>query len=243
MILDLVLPTDCFGCGRPLDVFQIHGACLACWSSLATIRAPWCPACGAPRPAGTDLLGPARGRCADCLLRSPMLDGVRAAVEYDALARRFVLRAKFGGRRELYGPMGRHLGRLLDRGAGSERWAAIVPVPAHPWTELRRGFNPALEIARSTARVVGVPVRAGWLRRRLARPRAVKRLDPARRRRVLADVFVGSRRAAGHRVLLMDDVYTTGATAEACGEALRAAGAESVWLGVWARTPLRVGGL
>ncbi len=164
-------------------------------------------------------------------------------MEYDALARRFVLRAKFGGRRELYMPMGRQIGRALGPCVRPKRWTAIVPVPAHPWTELRRGFNPALEIARSTSRIVGTPIRAGWLRRRLGRPRAVKRLDPARRRQALADVFVASRRAAGQRVLLVDDVYTTGATAEACGAALRSAGAEKVSLGVWARTPLRGPGL
>ena len=242
-VLDVLLPTDCFGCGRALDTLQLHGACLACWSSLATIRAPWCPTCGAPRPVGTDLLGPARGRCADCLLRTPILAGVRAAVEYDALARRFVLRAKFGGRRELYVAMGRHLGLLLEPRAAATDWTAIVPVPSHPWTELRRGFNPALEIARSASRVIGLRVRAGWLRRRLGRPGAVKRLAPAHRRRALEDVFVASRRVVGQRLLMIDDVYTTGATAEACATALRSAGAETVSLGVWARTPLRAVGL
>jgi len=238
-MLDAILPTDCFGCGQPLGIPQLHGACPGCWSSLVRIRPPVCPACGAPRPSHTDLLGPARGRCADCLLRPVALDGARAVVEYDSLARRFVLRAKFGRRRELYRIMGHHVGALLATSPGLPPPTAVVPVPAHPWTELRRGFNPALEIARGARTALGAPLRPGWLHRRLGGIRSVKRLRARDRRLALQGAFVASPRTRGERILLVDDVLTTGATAEACARALRATGAEEVWLVVWARTPRR----
>jgi predicted amidophosphoribosyltransferase len=160
-------------------------------------------------------------------------------VEYDSLARRFVLRAKFGRRRELYTVMGRHVGAVLATSSGLPTPSAVVPVPSHPWIELRRGFNPALEIARGARAAVGAPLRPAWLRRRLAGIRSVKRLRARDRRRALRGAFVASPRTRGERILLVDDVLTTGATAEACAGALRESGAEEVWVIAWARTPRR----
>jgi predicted amidophosphoribosyltransferase len=160
-------------------------------------------------------------------------------VEYDSLARRFVLRAKFGRRRELYRVMGQHVGALVAASSGLPPPTAVVPVPSHPWIELRRGFNPALEIARGARAAVGAPLRPAWLRRRLAGIRSVKRLRASGRRRALQGAFVASRRTRGERILLVDDVLTTAATAEACARALRASGAKEVCLVVWARTPRR----
>ena len=235
--LSILLPADCFVCGLPLGPVHLLGACLGCWGGLSPIRPPICGTCGAPLPRGTNLLGPAGGRCAPCLLRPSTLDGVRAGVIYDPVARRFVLRAKFGRRRELLQLMGDHLGRLLAASNFGEECTVVVPVPSHPWILLRRGFNPALEIARPVARSLRLPLRAGALGRRIRRAASVKGLRASRRRRALEGAFRPLRSAVGERILLVDDVYTTGATAEACGHSLRVAGAETVRLIVWARTP------
>jgi predicted amidophosphoribosyltransferase len=173
------------------------------------------------------------------------LDGVRAAFVYDDLARAFLLRAKLGGRRELLEPLGRQLASLValeKLGRGS---TVVVPVPSNPWVLLRRGFNPALELARPVALAAGLPVRSGLLRRRLWGLARSKRLGAAARRRAVAKAFRASRKARGERVLLVDDVITTGATAEQCARRLKEQGAASVRLLAWAVTPLtgREGGL
>ena len=235
----MLLPADCFACGRPLGPVHLLGACPGCWSALRPIGDPACPGCGAPRPAGTDLLGPAGGHCAPCLLRPRKMDGVRAAVVYDAVARSFVLRAKFAGRRELFPILGRQLTRVLQDTGFAADCTVVTAVPSHPWVRVRRGFNPALELAGPVSRGLGLPLRRGALVRRLRRPAAAKRLDATRRRLAAERAFRSRRSMAGQRVLLVDDVLTTGATAEGCAGVLLGAGAERVRLAVWARTPLR----
>ena len=236
-LLRVVLPGTCFGCGRPLGAVQYLGACGDCWSRLRPLRGPLCPSCGLERPEGTDLLGPARGRCGSCILSDRPLDEVRPAVAYDDLARRFLLRAKFAGRRELLIPLGQQLSRVLHHAGFASDSSCVVAVPSHPWALLRRGFNPALEIARVVAGTLGLPLLRWALTRRLGAA-AAKRLT-ATQRRGLANAFRSRRPLGGQRVLLIDDVLTTGATAEGCATALRAAGASKVRLAVWARTPHR----
>ena len=183
------------------------------------------------------LLGTAGG-CSGCLLAPLPLDGAASAVVYDGLARSFLLRAKLGGRPEILPALGRQLAEMLALGAPAGL-TAVVPVPAHPWVRLRRGFDPAREVARPVARALGLPVRRRWLRRRWTGPRAVKRLGAGERTRALSAAFVASRRCEGQRILLVDDVMTTGATASACARSLRRAGASAVWVATWARTPWR----
>jgi predicted amidophosphoribosyltransferase len=114
----------------------------------------------------------------------------------------------------------------------------VTAVPSHPWVWLRRGFNPALELARPVARGLGLPLRPGVLVRRLGRTAPAKRLGATHRRRVSARAFRPRESLTGERVLLVDDVMTTGATADGCAGALLDAGAISVRLAVWARTPI-----
>jgi predicted amidophosphoribosyltransferase len=168
-------------------------------------------------------------------------DGVRAAVVYDAVARSFVLRAKFGGRRELLAVLGRQLAQVLRTTGFAEPCTVVTPVPSHPWVRLRRGFNPALELARPVSASLGLPLARRALLRRLGRPGPTKRLGATRRRLAAERAFRPGSSLSGDRVLLVDDVLTTGATAEGCAAALLDAGAESVRLAVWARTPLRGG--
>ncbi len=237
-ILSVVLPARCFGCDRELRAEQYLGACCDCWTGLLPLVPPVCASCGVALPLETDLVGPARGRCAACVLAPLGLDGVRAAVRYDSLSRRFLLRAKSGGRKEILSVLGRQLGSMLSVSGFAGGCTIVAPVPSHPWVLFRRGYNPALEIARPAAKTVALPL-VRLLSRRLARRRASKRLRAPGRRLSVVDAFRVRAGLKGHRVLLIDDVLTTGATLAACADALRRAGAVEVRAAVWARTPLR----
>jgi predicted amidophosphoribosyltransferase len=236
-----VFPSICFGCGETLGPFQHLGACARCWTSFVMLRPPLCRGCGLPAPEGTDLLGPARGRCARCVLWPGQADLVLAAVAYDALARSFLLRAKVGLHRELLAPLAERLSRVVLDGGFAGGCSMVVPVPSHPLADLRRGFSPALEMARPLARRLGLPLPRRLLSRRLLDGSSTKRL-PAHRRRSLASRAYRARwRLEGQRVLLIDDVMTSGATVGACAGALKRAGAAEVRAAVWARTLPRPG--
>jgi predicted amidophosphoribosyltransferase len=136
--------------------------------------------------------------------------------------------------------MGLRLGRSVQAAGLDLDLTAIVPVPSHPLAQLRRGFNPATELARPVSTRLGVPIRSGYLRRRLTRPGRTARRGPAGRFAEARDAFLAAGRIPENsRLLLVDDVLTTGATARACLEALRNSGAAIVSLAVWARTPKR----
>jgi predicted amidophosphoribosyltransferase len=156
-------------------------------------------------------------------------------VTYEKLARRFLLRAKLGSRPELLAALGGHLARVVEIEGLAAGCDVVVPVPSHPWLTLRRGFSPARELARPVARRLGLPLR-GWVRRRIGAAQASKRLGATQRRRTAREAFHARGKAAGQGILLVDDVMTTGATLEGCARALKAVGAGTVRVAVWART-------
>jgi ComF family protein len=225
-VLETVLPADCLVCNAILPWRQEGGVCLPCWERLR-----WDPLRQSPAPE-------ARGR-AGRRREAPMRVPVVSALEYCDEARRLVHALKFEG----FDPLGEPLGR-----AGAERCGAlldalppvdaVVPVPLHWTRRFRRGFNQAELLARGVARARGLPCATDLLHR-AHRGRRQRGLSQRDRLSAFAGVFAASSSARGARVLLVDDVVTTGATIAACASALAAVGAVPAGAFTLARTPRR----
>lgn len=204
------------------------------WSRIRFLEAPVCDGCGA----GFDMDGGdfADSRCAACLAQPYAFQRARAACLYDEHSRGLILRFKHGDQQQFAPLFARWIGR-----AAAELIAeadVIAPVPLHPFRLLSRRFNQAAEIARPLARSASLDyapdalIRVSHTASQGGRSRRGRRLNV---KAAFAVTEAGRRRIKGRRVLLIDDVLTTGATGEACARALIAAGARAVDLAVVAR--------
>lgn len=224
-ILDFALPPRCAGCGT--IVSDVHSFCPDCWKRIEFLGSAGCVTCGLPLQA-TDA-----ERCAVCLARPPRIDRTRAAVAYDEVSRGLALRLKYGRKIAIAKTMARYMAPLIEaRGSG----VLLVPVPLHRSRLWQRGFNQSAIMARELSRQTGLPTDVAVLKR-VKRTPSLKGLSLQQRRRVVAGAFkVGDRSAVeGRTVVLVDDVLTTGSTANACARELRRAGAARVELVSWAR--------
>jgi len=171
--------------------------------------------------------------CGRCLAEPPRIDRIRAAVAYDDIPRSVALKLKYGRRVGLAKTMARYMARLES--AASED-ATVVPVPLHRWRLWSRGFNQSALVAREIARTWRIPLDLESVTRVKA-TQPLKGLSHGQRRRMVSGAFQVARpdRIKDRTIILVDDVFTTGSTAEACALALRNAGARRVELICWAR--------
>ncbi len=224
-IVALVVPPRCAACGAP-GGRGVHAGvvCAGCRRALPWLAeaAPCCPRCALPLPCGRR-----------CPARDAAFDSACAVVAYEGVARDAMHALKFAAARPLADVMAAQI--AADRRAAriAQPPATLVPVPAHPRRRRARGFDPAELIAAALARRTGLP-----LRRVLRRGRAPSHQLGASRhaRRDAANLHFCARGPAPERVVLVDDVHTTGATLDACARALRGAGSAHVAAITWART-------
>jgi ComF family protein len=217
-VLDLVLPPRCLACGAITGMPD--GLCGRCWSAVAFFAPPWCAVCGLPfpHPLGDGAI------CAECARLRHSWDRARAVLRYDKHSRALVLALKHADATHLAGAFGRWMRR-----AGAEMLDEadlLVPVPLH-WTRLfQRRYNQAALLARAIHAAGGPPMAPDWLLRRRRTP-AQGHLGPLARARNVASAFAvrPGRSFAGRRVVIIDDVMTTGATVAECARVLRRAGA------------------
>jgi len=224
LLLDFALPARCAGCADVIA--EVGSFCPSCWARMEWLGNAGCQRCGLPL-AGTEV-----DHCARCLANPPKLDRMRAVVAYDELPRSIVLRLKYGRKVALARTMARYMAPLKGNWASD---ALIVPVPLHRWRLWGRGFNQSALVARELARSWGLETDSQILRR-LKRTRPLKGLNHTQRRKAVAGAFrAGADRIKGKTIILVDDVLTSGSTAEACARALRRAGAGRIELICWAR--------
>ena len=213
-LLDLLYPPRCAGCGQTGALY-----CLSCRRSVPLVVPPLCSLCGQPHVPS--------GLCSRCA-RDPLhIDGIRSVAIFAGSLRKAIHRLKYDYVRDLAVPLGEMLVSFWQETPLPAD--VIVPVPLHPRRVRERGYNQAALLAEQLAQVTGIPmVRDVLLRHKYTVSQT--KLDAEQRRQNVDGAFtcVGSE-VRGKRVLLMDDVCTTGATLEASSVALKAGGAQSVW--------------
>lgn len=229
-LLDLAYPPVCLACSAPVAVADT--LCPSCFTHLRPITAPLCPVLGLPFAVS---LGP-EAISAQAMADPPPFARARAAVVYGAVAKAIVSKLKYGDRPEL----ARFCARLMA-GVGYELWRdapVLVPVPLHRARLRERRYNQSAELARALGRLTGLPVETNLVQR-VRRTRQQVGLSGTGRERNVAGAFAVHAEAAlrltGRRVILVDDVYTTGATTKAVTRALRKAGIETIDVVTFAR--------
>lgn len=222
--LDTLLPPRCLSCGGA--VRQQGDLCPVCWPQLRFLHPPWCDACGLPLQ-GDD---GGSGFCPACRLEPQPWDKGRAAIAYDEGSRRLILGFKHRERIEAAQSFSRWM--LVAGAEVLQRAELILPVPIHRWRLLGRGYNQSALLASRLSTASGIPWHPQLLLRLRATPSQQGLAAQARQANVTVRDFGLHRRlggrVAGRRILLIDDVLTTGATLGACVTVLRQAGASSV---------------
>jgi len=234
--VDFALPPRCAGCGSIVP--DEHGFCLDCWRGLNFLGDPCCVRCGLP----FDYSGEEGAECGRCLAEPPPFDRMRAAVAYGDLARRVALKLKYGGRPGVAVTLARFMARHVG---GEEKGALLVPVPLHRWRIWRRGYNQSALIASALAKRTGLDSDPDLIRRVKRTPilRGLGRRERALAVRGAFAVREEKKAAiAGRTIVLVDDVFTSGATAGACARTLKRAGAARVEVLCWARVVLEESG-
>jgi ComF family protein len=229
LALDIALPTLCVACREPVDG---EGVCAECWTKLSFIEPPYCPRLGIPfvYDPGPEMLS------MEAIANPPAYQRARAAVRYDEVARILVHSLKYQDRTDLAPAMGRWMARagrkILD---GADM---LIPVPLHWRRAWHRRYNQSGALGRSIERACGVKLRSDILQRVRRTEQQVGLSRSQRASNVQGAFKVSADRQGeiqGRRVILVDDVLTSGATVDACARALLRAKAAQVDVLVFAR--------
>ncbi len=226
----ILFPPVCAGCRR--QVSQPGALCAACWPKLRFLEKPWCAVMGTPfsHDMGENFLS------AEAIASPPPFDRARAAVAYSGVARQMVQGLKYSDRTDLAPWMARWMMR-----AGAELIAdaeLITPVPLHWRRYLSRRFNQSAELARAISRLAGLPFEPLAVQRVKVTRQQVGLSSSERQDNVRSAFNVPPEQdiaVRGRRVLVVDDVYTTGATVSAVAKALKKSGASAVDVLTFAR--------
>jgi len=250
-LTSVILPSDCRVCGLPLAGFTLLPVCESCWNELPAQAGPLCVRCG--EALSFEPLEGDSTLCRPCRAVPPDFDKALAHGVYDDKLRKLLHLLKYDGIEGLAKRLGALVADVLLAVEGLPNDVVVVPVPLFAKKRKSRGFNQAEVLARSTAQAlrrrrpeIRIKLAAALLRRQRATESQAGLTPHQRRENVRGAFFVPRPEAVrGRHVLLIDDIYTTGATARACSKELRRAGAATVWVAtvaraqkVWTRTQM-----
>ena len=229
VLCDFILPPHCVVCEANTSGETDPWVCSGCWTSVEFVQPPVCSQCGTPFPAPVEAIGAPNHHCGKCIIRPPHYERARAVGLYKGGLREIIHAMKY---RPVFGLV-KPLAELL-RGTFAVHWGdripdALVPVPLHRGRLRRREFDQAQALASELGRQIGVPVWSDTLVRHVSTRSQIGLSADERRRNIRGAFRVGPRGSCrGKSLLLIDDVYTTGATALECARVLRQAGAAHV---------------
>lgn len=214
--VDLLFPKRCVGCGDEGSFL-----CQRCSEELPMLEPPYCFLCARPERL-------VLGLCSRCRGRPLEIDGIRSPYRMEGAVREAVHALKYQGVRALAPTLGGLLADYVSRNPMPVD--AIVPVPLHPRRERSRGYNQSTLLAQAMGEALDVPVETSALRRLRQTPPQARSVGEDERRINVSGAFEAEAgQVRGRRIVVIDDVCTTGATLESCAIALRSAGAASVW--------------
>ena len=194
--------------------------CISCRQKLPRLLPPFCRRCGKPESSG--------GLCPTCWGAQAEIDGVRSPFRFDGVIRQAIHELKYHNLKAVSASVAELLAGYLQ--VNPVPGEVLVPVPLHPRRLRERGYNQSSLLARELGRVIDLPVVENTLYRLKDSPSQAKTSTVEERRRNVADAFAcRDHKPSGKKVLLVDDVCTSGATLEACAAVLKAVGAVSVW--------------
>ena len=221
--LDLLFPRFCVGCGKE-GIF----ICNSCEIELPRIEAPFCQKCGQPLTGGSGFSSAPPSFCPECANWESDIDGIRSPFRFEGVIRKVVHEFKYRNLRAVAGQLAQLMGDYLST-AGIP-FDVIVPVPLHPKRLRERGYNQSLLLAGELGKITGFPVNDTGLVRKIYNLPQARTHSVAERRQNVIGIFAGvGEDLLAKKVLLVDDVTTSGATLNACAAALKTAGAASVW--------------
>jgi ComF family protein len=215
LAVDSFFPRRCVGCGKGGGFL-----CPECHGKLPRLGPPLCPHCGRPQASGIV--------CPSCWQRKTEIDGIRSLFRFDAVIRTAIHELKYRNLKAISPCLAELLADYVR--SNPLPGEALVSVPLHPRRLRERGYNQSSLLARELSRRIDLPVIEDCLIRvKQAQPQ-VRAVDVEERRRNVADAFVcRDENVRGKRIILIDDVCTSGATLESCAAALKNEGATSVW--------------
>ena len=221
-LIDSVFPRRCPVCEEIAE--RGHTICKSCIKKLSFVSEPVCMKCGREIASESDEF------CFDCSQREKSFEYGRALLNYDELSRRIAVQIKYKNKREYIKPFAKMIAARYKKRIALMKADCLVPVPVHPARFKNRGYNQAELLADSISKIIDVPVRNDILIRR-KNTLAQKELSPDERLKNLESAFAISDKYEKdvRTAIIIDDIYTTGSTIEACTRVLKMAGVRKVY--------------